>query len=126
MRAFCLKMKQIGVLMLALCLLVTSVCAPVSAQAENLSVMTLSTDIADGTVRVFLSSLGNPTQLNLTVDGSYSLNYTAATSFARGSKLTVSFNAATGKLTLTSGGATTDMGTGFTLHRHETDPPMTL
>lgn len=121
MRAFCLKIKQIGVLMLALCLLVTSVCAPVSVKAENLSVMTLSTDIADGTVRVFLSSLGNPAQLNLTVDGSYSLDFTAATSFARGSKLTVNFDASTGKLTLISGSKATDMGAGFTLYRHDTD-----
>ncbi|MBR6786751.1 MAG: SH3 domain-containing protein [Clostridia bacterium] len=120
MRAFASKMKQILVMGLALCLLVTSAGLP-AVRAEDLSVMTLSTDIADGTVRVFLSSLGNPTQLNLTVDGSYSLNFTKAKSFDRGSKLTVSFNASTGKLTLTSGGTTTDMGDGFTLYRHETD-----
>lgn len=121
MRAFCLKMKRIWVMWLALCLLVTSVGVPRSVQAEDLAVMTLSTDIADGTVRVFLSSLGNPAQLNLTVDGSYSLDYTSKTSYARGSKLTVNFDASTGKLTLINGSKATDMGSGFTLYRHETD-----
>ena len=120
MRAVYRIIKKTLVMSLALCLLVTSVCTPVSVQAENLQVMTLSAALTDGTVRVFLSSLGNPSQLNLTVDGSYSLDGTTNTAIARGTQLTVNFNATSGKLTLTKGGATTDMGDGFMLRRHET------
>lgn len=121
MRAVYRIIKKMSVMTLALCLLVTAVCAPVKVQAENLQVMTLSGDVADGMVRVFLSSLGNPSQLNLTVNGSYSFDCSTATAISRGSKLTVNFDAASGKLTLTHGGSTKDMGDGFTLYRHESD-----
>ncbi|MBR5230848.1 MAG: SpoIID/LytB domain-containing protein [Clostridia bacterium] len=114
------KIKQIMVMALIFSLLIASVCVPVSAEDESLQVRTLSGNLTDGTVRVFLSSMGNPTQLDLTVDGSYSLNGTSATSISRGSKLTVKFSKSTGKLTLTRGGSTQDMGDGFRLYRHQT------
>lgn len=119
MRAALQKMKRLLVMTLALCLLVTSVCVPVTL-AENLSVMTLSSNLTDGMVRVFLSSMGNPSQLNLTVDGSYSLDGTPNTAISRGSRLVVNFSASSGSLTLTYNGNTTNMGSGFRLYRHET------
>ena len=119
MRAALQKMKRLLVMTLALCLLVTAVCVPLTL-AEDLSTATLSGDLTDGMVRVFLSSLGNPSQLNLTVDGSYSLDGTSKTAISRGSRLAVNFSASSGSLTLTYNGNTTNMGDGFRLYRHET------
>jgi len=114
------KIKQALATALIFSLLLAAVCVPVSAEDENLQVRTLSGDLTDGTVRVFLSHITNPTQLNLTVDGSYSLDGTSATAISRGTSLTVNFNASSGVLTLTKGGITQNMGTGFRLYRHET------
>ncbi|MBR1606165.1 MAG: SH3 domain-containing protein [Clostridia bacterium] len=72
----------------------------------------------NGTVRVYLSSLGQPSRLDLTVCGDYSLDGTAATALPDGSTLTVNFSAASGALSLTRGGVTTAMGSSFRLRRH--------
>lgn len=73
----------------------------------------------DGMVRVYLSSLGTPTRLDITVCGSYSLDGSAATALTNGSTVTVGFNSTTGQLTLTQNGVTSNMGTEFRMRRHE-------
>lgn len=108
-------MKRLLVLTLVLCLLPFGFDMPVMT-----AVSLADSAPTDGMVRVFLSSLGNPSTLNLTVQGSYSLDGTASTAIAGGSQLTVNFNAATGALSLTRNGVTTNMGSGFTLRRHDT------
>ncbi len=74
-----------------------------------------------GMVRVRLSSLGNPSNLKLTVNGSYTVNGKTEKAIASGSVLNVGFASGTGRLTLTHNGTTTDMGTTFKLRRHATD-----
>lgn len=71
----------------------------------------------DGMVRVYLSSLGNPTSLDLTVQGHYSLS-SSGEFIANGSRLHVGFSPSTGSLTLTYGGQTYHMGQRFSLRRH--------
>lgn len=72
----------------------------------------------DGMVRVYLSSLGSPTSLTLTVSGNYSLS--TGTSLSSGDVLYVSFNASTGAITLTRNGTAYNMGSTFTVRRHST------
>ena len=75
----------------------------------------------NGMVRVRLSSLGEFSSLNLTVLGSYSVSGSSARTLSGGASITVKFNSATGRFTLVSGGASTDMGSSFRLCRHATD-----
>ena len=75
----------------------------------------------NGTVRVYLSSQGQPSRLDLTICGAYSLDGTAATALADGSTATVNFSAASGALSLTRNGVTTSMGSSFRLRRHAGD-----
>jgi len=90
------------------------------AEAASVQVnpITIERDHAsrDGMVRVYLSSLGSPQQLDLTLKGSYTLNNGEAT-YHSGSKLSLKFNASTGQMTLTVNGVTRNMGTFFTLRR---------
>ena len=75
-------------------------------------------DVLNGMVRVYLSSLGNPTSLTLTSVGNYSVNGNIGQSLDGGQSCTVGFSAATGALTLTRNGVKTNMGTNFSLRRH--------
>ena len=72
----------------------------------------------NGMVRVRLSSLGTPGTLNLTVYGSYTVNGQSEKQLSSGAKVTVTYNASAGTLSLTSGGVTTNMGSSFRLRRH--------
>ena len=74
----------------------------------------------NGMVRVFLSSLGTPSTLQFTVQGSYTVNGKSTMSISSGATVTVGFNSSTGKLTLTKDGTATDMGNAFKLRRHQT------
>ena len=69
----------------------------------------------DGVIRVYLKSLAGNTSLSLRLDGLYTVERDAGFRFAQGSEILVS--AANGKLYLTSGGLTLDMGAAFTLTR---------
>ena len=81
--------------------------APLSTRASAMN----------GMVRVYLSSLGNPSRLDLTVVGNYSIS-TTGEFIASGSSLTVGFSSSTGAITLTHNGVKTNMGTSFSLRRH--------
>ena len=63
------------------------------------------------------ASLGNPSRLDLTVVGNYSIS-TTGEFIASGSSLTVGFSSSTGAITLTHNGVKTNMGTSFSLRRH--------
>lgn len=71
----------------------------------------------DGMVRVYLSSLGNPSSLDLTVNGNYSLSHSGEF-IPDGCRLHVAFSASTGNLTLSYNGQTYHMGQSFSLRRH--------
>ena len=79
----------------------------------------LSTKVSamNGMVRVYLSSLGSPSRLDLTVVGNYSIS-TTGEFISSGSSLTVGFSSSTGAITLTHNGIKTNMGTSFSLRRH--------
>ena len=107
------KILQSGLaIVLAICLLLPGGFFSEAALAEDTTM--------DGTVRVYLSSLGSPSRLDITICGSYSLDGNGATALANGSTVTVGFNSTTGQLTLTQNGVTTAMGTDFRLRRHTT------
>ncbi len=80
--------------------------------------LTSRSSATNGMVRVYLSSLGNPSTLNLTISGNYSVNGNASQSIANGSSVTVGFSSSTGAITLTRNGVKTNMGTYFALRRH--------
>ena len=101
-----------------LCVFLLFSLLPVSSQALTSAPLS-SGQTQNGMVRVYLSSLGNPSTLNLTVNGSYSVNGISANALSNGAKLTLKLNSVSGSLLLTYNGATTNMGTGFTLRRHE-------
>lgn len=69
----------------------------------------------NGIVRVRLLSLGNPAALKLTFQGSYSVN--GQRTLSGGTTATVNYNKSTGRLSLTAGGTTSDMGASLTLNR---------
>ncbi len=100
---------------LLLCLLGSAAATDVKVQSAPLVTMSSSTN---GMVRVFLSSLGNPSKLNITVAGSYSVNGSSSQALSSGEKITVNFSSSTGKLSITRNGVTTDMGSQFALRRH--------
>ena len=93
--------------------------AATDVQVKSAPLVTLSSS-TNGMVRVYLSSMGNPSTLNITVAGSYSINGSTSQALSNGEKVTVNFNSTTGKLTITRNGVTTDMGSQFALRRHST------
>ena len=106
------SIQKITALLLALCL---AQCFAASAAFGE----SVQEGAMDGTVRVYLSSLGQRSRVDLTVCGSYSLDGTRATALTDGGKISVSLNAATGRLTLTRDGVSGDMGGDFRLRRHD-------
>ncbi|MDR3050808.1 MAG: SpoIID/LytB domain-containing protein [Oscillospiraceae bacterium] len=93
--------------------------APARAEAApSAAPLTQPATSLSGTVRVYLSSIAGVNTLNLTIDGSYSVNGDASRRLNQGGSATVSFEG--GRLYLTAGGARTDMGTRFFLRRHDT------
>lgn len=92
-----------------------SLAASVDEVQVRSAALTVDTKTMNGMVRVYLSSLGNPSTLNLTVQGNYSVNGEFLPS---GTRLTVQFNASSGELTLSYNGKTQNMGHGFALRRH--------
>lgn len=74
---------------------------------------------ADGTVRVYLSSLNSPLSVQLTVCGTYYVNNDASDALENGSTAMVKINSSTGKLTLVTDRGQRQMGTSFTLFRKD-------
>ena len=112
------KIKRLIALMLAFCLILPTALADTAV----LRAAPLSTGgELNGMVRVYLSSLNSPSQLDITVDGSYTINGDSSKVLKDGSKVVVKFSKATGQLTLTYDGKTQDMGSSFKLRRHRTE-----
>jgi len=74
----------------------------------------------DGMVRVYLSSVGTITSLDVTVSGSYQADGAQSLALSDGQKISVSFNSATGQITLNANGATYAMGREMALRRRQT------
>ncbi|MEG0901728.1 MAG: hypothetical protein RSG96_06385, partial [Clostridia bacterium] len=117
------NVRKIAVtLLMIFCLLSPSLCTAFATSLETVQVLsaplTTRSNATNGMVRVYLSSLGNPGTLNLTVAGSYSINGNTSQALSSGSALTVGFSSSTGAITLTHNGVKTNMGTYFALRRH--------
>lgn len=105
------KTKRIAALLLVLLALL-----PVPAAWADSGVINGTT--VSGTVRVYLSSIASNTQVDVTIDGSYSIGGDTSRAIARGTKLNVSNSG--GTLRLTMNGQTQTMGSRFKLRRHQT------
>jgi len=73
----------------------------------------------DGVIRVYLKSLSAPESLTITLDGVYTVENDAGFRFARGTQIVL--NAVEGKIYLSTGGLTIDMGSSMTLTRQHSD-----
>ncbi len=94
--------------------------AGLAAAAEVASApLTRAANARNGMVRVYLSSLGNPASLDLTVSGSYTADGAADVTLQSGDRVAISFNKSTGRITMTRGGVSYDMGTELNLRRHQ-------
>lgn len=105
----------------AMMIIVMLLCALFPASiAENVSVRSAPlvnrSGAVNGMVRVYLSSLGSPSKLNLKVQGAYSVSVTGQ-HLSSGSSVTVQIDSSTGALLLTCNGQTTNMGSSFSLRR---------
>lgn len=107
--------------LLLVCVLALACPRPSFADTAPASAPMTAGNTQNGMVRVRLSSLGEFSSLNLTVLGNYSVSGSSAHTLSHGASVTVKFNSATGRFTLISGGASTDMGSSFRLCRHASD-----
>ena len=74
-----------------------------------------------GVVRVYLSSLGNPTALTLTLSSGYTALGNQQTTLQSGQQVRISFSQSTGQITMTANGQSYAMGRTLQLKRHATD-----
>ncbi len=107
--------------LLLICALIFACPCPILADAAPASAPMTAGNTQSGMVRVRLASLGDLASLNLTILGSYSVSGSSSRTLGGGAAVTVKFNSASGRFTLVSGGASTDMGTSFRLCRHASD-----
>lgn len=114
--------KRKLILLYFLCLLTIITARPSAAASVNVASAPLKNvaSARNGMVRVWLSSLGSPTKLTVTVRGSYTVEGRNDIALKTGQKLSVAFNAQTGSITLTVNGKQTDMGREMILRRHQT------
>ena len=83
--------------------------------------MTYALNARNGMVRVYLSSIGSPTSLDITVSGSYSVSGGTSMNLTNGETVHIAFNTQSGQITMSRGGQTYAMGTEMIFHRHVTD-----
>ncbi len=76
-------------------------------------------DVQDGMVRVWLESIGDVSQLDVTVTGRYSINGNTALTLNDGQTVSIGFNKATGEITITMNGMTYAVGSEMRLRRHQ-------
>ena len=81
-----------------------------SATQVDSAPLTVASSARSGMVRVYLSSMGNLTSLDMTVTGSYTAEGAAKVTLRSGDRVHVSFSKATAQMTMTVGGVTYDMG----------------
>ena len=103
------KMKFRAMLALMLALVFA---LPLGAMAESIPTSAIEDD---GVVRVYLKSLNAPENLTLTLDGVYTVEHDAGWRFDRGMEIVLS--ADEGRIWLSAGGLTIDMGPALTLTR---------
>ena len=112
--------RGVMAVVLALCLAISA--APQAARATEVDAapLTVRSAATNGMVRVYLSSLGSPTQLDITVSGSYTLGGNTSLAMSSGETVRVTFDTQTGMISLTRNGQTTAMGQEVAFRRHAT------
>ena len=78
-----------------------------------------SSDTLDGMVRVYLSSLGSVTNLDITIVGSYSVDGNVSMALSDGDVVRIAFNTSTGQITMTVNSISYAMGSEMSLRRHQ-------
>lgn len=111
-----------GALAVLLALSLTFTAVPPLAWATEVDAapLTVRSAATNGMVRVYLSSLGSPTQLDITVSGSYTLGGNTSLAMSSGETVRVTFDTQTGMISLTRNGQTTAMGQEVAFRRHAT------
>lgn len=117
-------MRRIRSLLMAVSLMIALIVLPHIALSEAAVVsapLVTNASARNGMVRVYLSSIGSPTSLTITVDGSYTADGAQNVTLNRGDQVTVAFNTSTGQLTMTHNGKSYAMGRELVFRRHATD-----
>ena len=83
--------------------------------------LTYALNARNGMVRVYLSSMGNPTSLDVTVSGSYTVSGATNMALTNGETVKINFNSSSGQITMIRGGQSYAMGTEMAFRRHVTD-----
>ena len=99
------------------CLCVLPAMAQEQVQSAPLS---RAVSTRNGMVRVYLSSLGSPTTLDVTVAGKYTADGAQDLSLTTGETVRIRFDTSTGQISLVSSGKTYAMGQEMALRRHAT------
>jgi len=107
-------------LLLCLVLLMTGWTASFAYATEIDSAPLIQASVRDGMVRVYLSSMGNPTSLDVTIAGSYSTNGNHDMNLTNGETVNISFNQSTGQITMKRNGNSYAMGREMIFRRHAT------
>ena len=108
-------------LTMILCLALLLCCLPVSmagATEVDSAPLTRAENARDGMVRVYLSSLGNVSQLDVTIQGSYTVDGAQPMTLTSGETVSVLFSKSTGEITLRRGGTSYAMGREMAFRRH--------
>jgi len=118
------KVQKMTVALLTVLLIAASQCFPALASSVDLvevssAPMERSISARNGMVRVYLSSMGNPSALDLTIRGKYSLSHNDEF-LLDGTSVRVSFSSSTGNITLTYSGKTVQVGKRIVFRRHNT------
>ena len=108
-------------LTMILCLVLLLCCLPVSpagAAEVDSAPLTRAENARNGMVRVYLSSLGNISQLDVTIQGSYTVDGAQPMTLSSGETVSVLFSKSTGEITLRRGGTSYAMGREMAFRRH--------
>lgn len=118
-----MRLRRFAAVLVILCMAACMFSAVQAESEDNVPVLSAPlrrvTAPKDGMVRVWLSSLGTVSQLNVTVTGNYSVNGNTAMSLSTGDQVVVTFDAATGNMTMSMKGKTYAVGQELRLRRHQ-------
>lgn len=118
-----MRLRRFAAMFVILCMAACMFSAVQAESEDNVSVLSAPlrrvTEPKNGMVRVWLSSLGTVSQLNVTVTGNYSVNGNTAMSLTTGDQVVVSFDATTGNMTMSMKGQTYSVGQELRLRRHQ-------
>jgi len=105
-------------LLLCFVLLMTGWTASFAKATEIESAPLVQASTRNGMVRVYLSSMGNPTALDVTIAGSYSTSGNHDMNLVNGETVHIDFNQANGQITMQRNGRSYAMGREMAFRRH--------